>query len=130
MANTSQTGFAAELFVAAELVKQGHLVTITFGNEKAIDLLVAKADDPTVIRTIDVKGLAKRNDWPMDGYVKKTRHPAVYVFCLLNPPLQRPDFFIVPKQDVDTIIANCKDPNWIGFGMLEGYKEKWELIWG
>jgi hypothetical protein len=77
MANASQTGFASELFVGAELVKQGHLITITFGNEKAIDLLVAKADDPTVIRTIDFKGVAKRNDWPMDGYVKKTRHPAV-----------------------------------------------------
>jgi hypothetical protein len=36
----------------------------------------------------------------------------------------------VPKADVDKIIANCKDHNWSGFGMLEAYKEKWELIWG
>src|SRR5436309_2577186 len=107
MANKSQTDFAAELFVAAELVKQGHLVTITFGNEKAIDLLVAKAEDPTVIRTIDVKGLAKPADWAINGFTKKSRHPSAYIFCLLNPPGQRPDYFIVPEDDVDRTIACC-----------------------
>jgi hypothetical protein len=129
MANRSQTGFAAELFTAAELTKQGHLVTITFGNEKAIDLLVAKADDPTVVRSIDVKGLAKQADWAMSGYANKTRYPDAYIFCLLNPPLQRPDFFVVPKKDVDRIIAGCKDPNWIGFRMLDEFKEKWDALW-
>jgi hypothetical protein len=129
MANQSQTGFAAELFCAAELAKQGHLVTITFGNEKAIDLLVAKADDPKTVRSVDVKGLAKPADWVMSGYLKKSRHPDVYLFCLLGPPQQRPSYFIVPKRDVDRIIAGCKDPNWIGFEMLDNFKEKWGLLW-
>jgi hypothetical protein len=129
MADRNKTAFAAELFVAAELTKQGHLVTITFGKEKAIDLMVVKADDPGVVRSVDVKGLAKPADWGVSGYVKKTRHPDVYIFCLLNGPLQRPDYFIVPKPEVDKIIPACKDPNWIGFRMLDAYKEKWDLLW-
>jgi hypothetical protein len=129
MANKSQTGFAAELFVAAELTKQGHLVTITFGNVKAIDLLVANAVDSFIVRSIDVKGLAKPADWPMSGYANKSRHPDVYIFCLLNDVLERPDYFIVPKIDVDRVMSACKDPNWIGHGMLADYKEKWNLIW-
>src|SRR5260370_1421768 len=82
MANTSQTGFAAELFTAAELTKLGHLVTITFGNEKAIDLLVAKADDATIVRSVDVKGLAKPADWPMNGYLKGTKHPGSEILLI------------------------------------------------
>ena len=54
MGDRNQTSFAAELFVAAELAKQGHLVTITWGNEKAIDLLVAKAGNSK--KTVSVVG--------------------------------------------------------------------------
>jgi hypothetical protein len=66
----------------------------------------------------------------MSGYATKTRHPDVYIFCLLNAPLQRPDFFVVPKKTVDRIIAGCKDPNWIGFHMLADFKENWNALWG
>jgi hypothetical protein len=125
----SRSGFAAEMFVAAELSKQGHLVTITFGDEKAIDLLVVHANDPKLVRSIDVKGLAQPADWPMSGYLKKQLRPDIYVFRYLNKPGTAPEYFVVPKAEVDQIIAGCKDPNWIGYRMVGSYKDKWDLLW-
>jgi hypothetical protein len=93
-------GFAAELFVAAEWGKQRHLVSITFGTDNAIDLLVTRPDDHSTTRSVDVKGLAKPNDSAMGGYSKKTRRPRAYVSSLLNP-LEGPNFSIDPKKDVD-----------------------------
>ena len=49
------TNLAAEFFVASQLFRLGYTVTITLGNTKEIDLLVAHPDGRTV--TIDVKGL-------------------------------------------------------------------------
>jgi len=131
MANRSQTGFSAELFVAAELSKQRHLVTITFGNEKAIDILVAKAGDPRKTASIDVKGLMNPAPWAMGDYANKKRHPDVYIFCHLNKPKEHPEYFIVPKRKVDRLIELAKDKKsgWISFKEVEDYKDRWNLIW-
>jgi len=131
MANKSQTGLAAELFVAAELAKQNHVVTITFGNEKAIDLLVAKAGNPRKTASIDVKGLKNPAPWALGDYVNKKKHPDVYVFCHLNKPSEKPEYFIVPKRKVDRLVGLAKDKKsgWISFKNVREYKNKWNLIW-
>jgi hypothetical protein len=131
VANVSQTGFAAELFVAAELTKQGHVVTITWGNEKAIDILAAEAGDPRNTVSIDVKGLANPAPWALGNYANKKKHPDVYVFCYLNKPAQSPEYFIVPKTNVDGLLgyATNKKSAWIGFKKLNEFKDRWDLIW-
>ena len=131
MANKNQTGFAAEVFVAAELTKQGHIVTITFGNEKAIDLLVAKASNTRNTASIDVKGLVNPAPWALGNYKNKTRHPDVYIFCYLNKQGKAPEYFIVPKRKVDKLIGYAKDgkTGWINFREISEYQNKWDLIW-
>lgn len=52
------SGLAGELFVAAELLKRGLQTSITFGNAKAIDLLV---HNPSIERTFTVHVKALRN---------------------------------------------------------------------
>jgi len=130
MSNRSQTSFAAELFVAAELAKQGHVVTITFGNEKAIDILVAKAGNPRKTISIDVKGLKNPAPWALGDYAKKEKHPDIYIFCHLNKPNQRPEYFIVPKRKVDKLVGYAKDrkSGWIYFKDVGEYKNKWNLL--
>jgi hypothetical protein len=131
MANKNQTSFAAELFVAGELAKQGHIVTITFGNEKAIDILTAKSGNPRKTMSIDVKGLMNPAPWALGNYANKKKHPDVYIFCHLNKPHKRPEYFIVPKRKVDRLVGYAKDKKsgWICFKDVFDYKDKWNLIW-
>ena len=131
MGNRNQTSFAAELFVAAELTKQGHIVTITFGNEKAIDILAAKAGNPRKTVSLDVKGLMNPAPWALGNYAKKKKHPDVYIFCYLNKPNERPEYFIVPKKNVNQLVgyAKNKKSGWIYFKDVFEYKGKWNLIW-
>lgn len=131
MSNRNQTSFAAELFVAAELVKQGNIVTITFGNEKAIDILAAKGGNPRRTVSIDVKGLMNPAPWALGDYANKRKHPDIYVFCYLNKPDERPEYFIVPKRQVDRLVGYAKDKKsgWIYFKDVREYKDRWNLIW-
>ena len=132
MVNKSQTGLAAELFVAAELSKQGHIVTITFGNEKAIDLLAANSSDPAKTVSIDVKGLRSPAPWALGDYGNKKRHPEVYVFCYLNKPGSPPEYFVVPKKKLDKLVGYAKDgkSGWIAFSDVREYQDRWDLLWG
>lgn len=131
MIDRSQTSFAAELFVAAELVKQGHIVTITFGNEKAIDILAVEAENQRNMVSIDVKGLRRPAYWALGNYANRKKHPAIYVFCYLNKSNENPQYFIVPKRKVDQLVEYAKDrkSGWIKFKGIQEYKDKWNLIW-
>jgi hypothetical protein len=131
MDTKSQTGLASELFVAAELAKQGHIVTITFGNEKAIDLMVAHRDDPKKTVSIDVKGLKKPAPWALGNFGNKTRHPEVYIFCHLNKAERHPEYFIIPTNQVKKLVGYSKDhkSGWIPFKEVKTYQGKWELLW-
>lgn len=130
MTDRNQTGFAAELFVAAELAKQGHLVTFTWGNEKAIDILVAKNGNTKKTVSIDVKGLMKPAPWALGNYRDKKKHPDVYVFCHLNKVGQSPEYFVLTKRQVDGVIEYAKDKKsgWIYFNDIRKYKDRWSSI--
>lgn len=133
MSNRSQTGFAAELFVAAELAKQGHLVTITWGNEKAIDLLVSKDGNPKKTVSIDVKGLKKPDPWALGNFRNKKKYADVYIFCHLNKPNEKPEYFIVPRTKLkEPLVGYARDRKsaWIYFNDVRKYKDRWDLIWG
>ena len=52
----TQTGISSEFFVAAELARRGFNVTLTFGNTKAIDLVVEKN---TKLIPVQVKGMQR-----------------------------------------------------------------------
>ncbi len=94
-ADGHMTGLAGEFFVAAELLKRGLLVSVTFGNAKAIDLL---AYHPVTKRNfnIQVKSLRSKNYF-LIGHAKVDRSHT-YVFVLLNKPQEPVQYFIVPGK--------------------------------
>jgi len=53
----TQTGIASEFLVAGELARRNYTVTLTFGNTKAIDLLVEKNGR---LIPIQVKGIQRK----------------------------------------------------------------------
>ena len=89
------SALSGELFVAAELLKRGYQTSITFGNAKAIDLLV---HNPEIDRTftVQVKTLSSPNYFLLGhDTVRKTD---IYVFVLLNKPDEAVRYFVVPGR--------------------------------
>jgi len=84
---------AGELFVAAELLKRGLQTSITFGNAKAIDLLV---HNPAIQHTFTVQVKALRSpNFFLIGH-KTVRASDMYVFVLLNKPDTAVRYYVVP----------------------------------
>src|SRR5688572_30705610 len=92
-ADSQLSALAGELFVAAELLKRGYQTSITFGNAKAIDLLV---HNPKIDRTftVQVKTLRSPNYFLL-GHAS-IRKSDMYVFVLLNKPDETVRYFVVP----------------------------------
>lgn len=56
------TNLAAEFYILSMLHRLGADATLTLGNKKGVDIVVVRDSGDAV--TIDVKGVAKRYDWP------------------------------------------------------------------
>jgi hypothetical protein len=105
------TGLAGEFFVAAELMKRGLQVSITFGNTKHIDLF---AHNPTTKRdfTVQVKALRAKGCFP----ISKIHESHIYVFVVLNKPGKPVDYFIATGKELlaDPVKYAYEDPKMSG----------------
>src|SRR5437879_5364985 len=88
-----QTQWAAQFAVASELCRRGYEVAFTMGNHPSVDLMVYSPEH--VAFAVDVKGLYKRNFWPVQE--KEPRNDLFYVFVLV--PSGVPVRFFVLTQD-------------------------------
>ena len=89
----THTGIASEFFVAAELARRNFNVTLTFGNTKAIDLLVEKDDK---LFSVQVKGIQRKKSICWNLSIKKIKETYLYVFVNLNSDtFEVPEFFIL-----------------------------------
>ncbi len=124
---------AAEFFVASQLFRLGYTVTITLGNTKEIDLLVAHPDGRTV--TIDVKGLKNRTNWPVNPKLRRKSH--FYALVGYNNqfryPLSIPEVFIIPSMQIKKYLSTWTgrpDIICVGYQRIRNtkYKQAWELL--
>ena len=95
----TNTGISSEFFVAGELARRGFNVTLTFGNTKAIDLLVEK--DGKLI-PIQVKGIQRTSSICWNLSIEKLKDPSL-IFVLVNlhaDTLQQPEYFILTAAEV------------------------------
>jgi hypothetical protein len=126
-------GLAGELFVAAELAKRGHCVTITFGNTKAIDIIVARTegeDNFYSLRTIDVKSLRNRSPWAFGNRRPVARQNHFYVFCRLNPIDESPQYWILASDTVAALFEEDKESYWLPFDQIaQPQNQNWERLW-
>lgn len=73
------TNLAAEFYVMSALHRLGAAASLTLGNKKGVDVVVARAAGEAV--TLEVKGVAKRYDWPANnlGSAAPERHFVILV---------------------------------------------------
>jgi hypothetical protein len=107
--NGYDTNLAAEFYVLSVLHRLGMSATLTLGNKKSVDIVVARDAADTI--TIDVKGLAGTTNWPVDNLKKaKKGHFIIFVTFLgkISDPSVLPEVYIVPSEKVndDIIYSN------------------------
>jgi hypothetical protein len=103
-----ETGMAAEFHILSYLNRLGYSATLTLGNKKSVDIVVALPDRRTV--TIDVKGLAGTSGWPVDNVrAASPRHFIVFVsYCgFAADPWEAPEVYVVPSADFDSLVYHA-----------------------
>jgi predicted AAA+ superfamily ATPase len=127
------TNLAAEFFVASQLFRLGYIVTVTYGNTKEIDILVANPNGKKV--SIDVKGLKNKTNWPLKPKLKRKDHFYVLVSYVnkYSDPDVTPEIFVVPSLEVSKILGRWSgNPNVTGvpYTRVKGskYENGWHLL--
>jgi hypothetical protein len=140
MKNYSQdqqlTGMAGEFLTVGKLFKRGYQASVTFGNAKAIDVLVYNPkNDKSYI--VQVKTLRHKNCFLLKKDNLKPDH--IYVFIFLNDFEQSEEFFIISgqeiMQDIDKFFGSSyRNPNKpsnmpaINYGPLAPFKDNWQIF--
>lgn len=98
---TESIGIAGELFVAAELTRQGFVASLTGKNTKAIDILASNKDGSRSV-AIQVKTCdnSKENRWKMSVSSEKVFSDNLFYVLVNIKGTQMPDYFIVPSKVV------------------------------
>lgn len=98
------TNLAAEFYVLSCLHRMGMTANLTLGNKKGVDIVVARDAGDAV--TVEVKGVAKRYDWPANNLV--TDHPDRHFVALVSfqghiddPTMPPPRVWIVPFPAIE-----------------------------
>jgi hypothetical protein len=85
-----RTQWTAQFAVASELCKRGYEVAFTMGNHPMVDLIVISPKKTHLV--VDVKGLYRRNPWPVRRQALRDNLFYVFAFVPDNGPNQ---FFIL-----------------------------------
>lgn len=130
----TQTGIAAEYYVAGELSRLGYNVTFTFGNTKSIDLLIEKDDR---IIAIQVKGIQRTKSicWNLD----KTKIKSNVFYVLVNLHVDnlkiKPEFFILSSIEAIELFTSTPSQgdkraylDYRKLKNLEIYQDKWTKL--
>lgn len=130
----SQTGIAGEFYVAGELSRLGYNVTVTFGNTKSIDLLIQKENK---IFAVQVKSIqtTKSICWNVDKTKVKPEHYFVLVNLHVDIPDNKPEFFILSGNEVNTLFQDTKKAGekraYLDYNKVKGlrlYNNRWSIF--
>ena len=109
----TQVGVAGEYLAAGELSLRGYVSSITLRNSRGIDIIVSNAEGTCSI-TVQVKTNSNgSNSWILSKKSEtyfSDRH--VYIFLSIQGLGVRPDYYVVPSQDVANHIQT-KHQNWL-----------------
>lgn len=131
------TNLAAEFWVLSMLHRLGADAALTLGNKKAVDILITTGEGQ--MKTVDVKGLEKKYDWPADNIRLPAPSNHFYVFLTfdgeIESPGHAPTVWIVPGDDVQRFIKHGTSRSWrswVARSLLvhEGsqYLQAWSLL--
>lgn len=103
--STYNTNLAAEFHVLSVLHRLGMSATLTLGNKKSVDIVIAR--DAGDAFTVDVKGLAGTTNWPVDNLREgRKRHFIAFVTFLgkIGDPSVCPEVYVVPSEEVSALV--------------------------
>lgn len=126
----TNTGISSEFFVAGELARRDFNVTLTFGNTKAIDLLVEKNGK---LIPIQVKGMQRTSSICWNVSLDKLKDPAL-IFVLVNlhaDTFQQPEYFVLTAAEVKEHFKPTKSGrDYLDYNLAKrlGVQNKWEKI--
>ncbi len=131
---TYDTNLASEFYVLSVLHRIGAEPSLTLGNKKAIDIYVAISPDEFV--TIDVKGVARRYDWPATNVRETKRKNHFYVLVSYEGSIQDPSFlpsvWIIPGNRISKFIKQYKTRTNISRALVKNegseYRDAWDQI--
>jgi len=125
----THTGIASEFFVAGELARRGFNVTLTFGNTKAIDLLIEK--DGKLI-PVQVKGIQRTSSICWNVNLEKLNESSL-MFVLVNlhaDTLKQPEYFVLTSAEVKKHFKPAKGRDYLDYNLAVklNLKDKWDKI--
>lgn len=130
---TFNTNLASEFYVASQLFRLGHSVTITLGHTKEIDLYVTNFKGSTI--TIDVKGLKNKTNWPIMPKLISKGHFFVLVSYLnkYNNLNIQPSVFVIPSTKIRKMLgpwAGRPNVTALSYRKVKGskYENAWHLL--
>lgn len=130
------TGMSGEFLTVGKLFKRGYQASLTFGNAKAIDVLVFNPEnDKSYIA--QVKTLRQKNCFLIKKENIKSDH--IYIFIILHDFEQIEEYFIVPGREIleniDVFFGSSyrkldkpSSMPAINYGPLTQYKNNWQVF--
>jgi len=126
------TNLAAEFHVLSTLHRLGYDAALTLGNKKAVDIFVFKPDGKTI--TIDVKGVAKKYDWPADNLkVDGKRNHYIVLVCFngkIEDPNEVPSVWVVPTTGIKRFMKTYKTRTVVSRSRIVNEGKRYLQAWG
>lgn len=127
------TNLAAEFWVLSALHRLNIEALLTLGNKKAVDILVRHG---STTYTVDVKGLAKRYDWPADNITESQDPNHVYILLTFNgnisDPSVNPSVWIIPSDKLKPFIKEYSSRSVISRSLIinngSNYQNNWKYL--
>jgi len=124
------TNLAAEFWVLSALHRLNIEALLTLGNKKSVDILVRHG---STTYTVDVKGLAKRYDWPADN-IKILNDPNhIYIFLTfeskITDPQINPSVWIIPSDKIQPFIKRYATRSVVSRSLIISNGSKYQNNW-
>ncbi len=126
------TNLAAEFYILSCLHRLGLNANLTLGNKKGVDIVVVLKDGDAI--TVEVKGIAKKYDWPADNLL--TKNPDTHFVALVSfegqideatmPP---PRVWIIPFTEVKKFKRSYRTRTNVSRAAVLAEGEEFESAW-
>lgn len=130
---TYNTNLASEFYVLSMLYRLGIDASLTLGNKKAVDILIANDDGS--ITTVEVKGVANQYDWPADNIYKIHERHFYVLVCFngkISDPLSLPSIWVLPSNSINEFKKTYETRSVISRSLIKSkgnqYLNAWELM--
>ena len=128
------TNLAAEFYVLSMLHRRGAEASLTLGNKKSVDLTVVRGAGRTV--TIDVKGVAKRWDWPGDNVRLPEHNRHILALVSFEGKIREsaapPSVWVIPARKASPFLRRYRTRTVISRAAVEAegarFREAWHLL--